>query len=173
MRVNYLLLLGFVLVSALAQENLNIKLPQIKIVVNDTEAENGVQTCSKRYSEASCKRSFVGSVCSNDGANGVCSVQAYKNEHAICMCGEASMIEEVIEEAPRAYQCDNHNVFGNYPEGGGCNTFGCYEPGGGCNTFGCYEAGGGCNTFGCYAQGGMCSATQCTKKRESKKLVCE
>lgn len=172
MRISFVLM-GFMVGSAFAQENLTIQLPQVKIVVNDSESETAVQACSKRYSEDSCKRSFAGSVCSNDGANGVCSIQGYKHEQAICICGQGTMMEEAFEEGPIVYQCDNHNIFGEYPDGGGCNVHGCYEPGGGCNTFGCYEAGGGCNTFGCYAQGGECSASTCTKKRESKKLICE
>lgn len=60
--------------------------------------------------------------------------------------------------ASRRFRCRHSNVFGKYPDGGGCNVFGCWPPGGECTTFGC-------------SLSSRCGATSCPDRINS--LPCE
>ena len=54
-----------------------------------------------------------------------------------------------VHSAKSLPPCEYDSIFGQFPEGGGCNFDGCWMAGGGCNFDGCWMAGGHCNFDGC------------------------
>jgi hypothetical protein len=54
--------------------------------------------------------------------------------------------------------CADHNQFGAFAEGGGCNMYGCFPPG------------GYCNNWGCSAQG-VCTAKKCPRRIDTYRCV--